>query len=280
MKAPRAALLAVSIVLLAAVGAPANATSGAVLSEARSVRFAGCEGHPGVRSALASDSMLDAAANRWANGEALANAIARAGYREEQSFAVHVSGPPNALRGALERGLCRALTDARVRDLGSTRRGRDLWIIAATPFLSPPRQPGALAHELLSRINAARAQARRCGGRSFAPAPPLRLDTRLGEAAARHAEDMLAHDFFDHRGSDGSSPATRVAAAGYRYALVGENIASGPQSAAEAVAGWLASPGHCENIMDRRFVDTAFAVAANRRGEPRIYWVEEFATPP
>jgi uncharacterized protein YkwD len=89
---------------------------------------------------------------------------------------------------------------------------------------------------------------------------------------------MLQHDFFDHRGSDGSTPATRVLQAGYRFHLVGENIAEGAETVAEAVRGWLASPAHCANIMDAAFRQTGFAFAANRRGEPRIYWVEDFAS--
>jgi uncharacterized protein YkwD len=90
---------------------------------------------------------------------------------------------------------------------------------------------------------------------------------------------MLSHNYFAHEGYDGSTPAQRVAATGYRYQLVGENLASGPESAAEAVAGWLASPGHCENIMDARFSESGVAYAANNSGTPRVYWVQEFATP-
>jgi len=65
---------------------------------------------------------------------------------------------------------------------------------------------------------------------------------------------------------------------GYNYRIVGENIAFGPESVAEAVSGWLASPEHCLNIMDARFTETGFAYAANDRGAPRIYWVEDFGS--
>jgi uncharacterized protein YkwD len=90
---------------------------------------------------------------------------------------------------------------------------------------------------------------------------------------------MVSHNYFAHEGYDGSTPAQRVAATGYRYQLVGENLASGPESAAEAVAGWLASPGHCENIMDARFSESGVAYASNSSGAPRVYWVQEFAAP-
>jgi uncharacterized protein YkwD len=90
---------------------------------------------------------------------------------------------------------------------------------------------------------------------------------------------MLEHDYFAHQGYDGSTPAQRVAATGYRYQLVGENIAEGPQSAADAAAGWLASQEHCENIMDARFSESGVAYASNSSGAPRVYWVQEFAAP-
>jgi uncharacterized protein YkwD len=88
---------------------------------------------------------------------------------------------------------------------------------------------------------------------------------------------MLRYGYFEHTGHDGSSPAQRVEAAGYRYRVVGENIASGPQTPQEVVQGWMASPGHCQNIMDARFADMGVAYTASRSGEARIYWVQEFA---
>jgi hypothetical protein len=66
---------------------------------------------------------------------------------------------------------------------------------------------------------------------------------------------MLKRRYFEHRGSDGSEPRDRVARAGYKSRLTGENIALGPESAEEVVAGWLDSPGHCANIMEPRFQD-------------------------
>jgi uncharacterized protein YkwD len=129
------------------------------------------------------------------------------------------------------------------------------------------------------RINAARARPRHCGDKFFAAAPPLQSNALLRRAAEAHAQDMISHDYFAHSGYDGSTPAQRVTATGYRYQIVGENIASGPDSAAEAADGWLASPAHCENIMDPRFSDSGIAYAATASGTPHIYWVQEFAAP-
>jgi len=57
-----------------------------------------------------------------------------------------------------------------------------------------------------------------------------------------------------------------------------ENLASGPESPQEAVRGWIASPPHCQNLMDPRFEELGVAFAATRSGEPRIYWVQVFAS--
>jgi uncharacterized protein YkwD len=217
---------------------------------------------------------------QWSRGLDLRTSLARSGYREQASAALHVSGDARDLQQSLTQRLCEALTTEGFVDLGVSQRGGDSWLIVAAPFSPPPpRDAEQLATEVLARINVARAQSHRCGNQAFAPAPALRANQLLQHAAQEHALDMLAHDYFAHEGRDGSTPAQRVAATGYRYRLVGENLAFGPQSAAEAVAGWLASPGHCENIMDPRFSEAGIAYAANSRGAPRIVWVQEFAAP-
>jgi uncharacterized protein YkwD len=127
-------------------------------------------------------------------------------------------------------------------------------------------------------VNAARSRSRRCGNEKFSAAPPLVVSRDLNDAAAGHAREMARRNFFDHRGRDGSTPKERVAHAGYESRLTGENIAFGPQSAEEVVAGWLASPGHCQNIMDARFKDIGVGVAEGRK-RGRIYWVQDFGAP-
>ena len=259
----------------AAVYGPSSA-----LTAARSLRSHGCDGHTGVGSALRDSTSLDAAAMQWSRGSDLKTAVEHAGYRERQSAALHVNGDATAVQRALSSKLCAELTDRSFVDLGSIRRGHETWIIIAAPFSPPARADAdAIARELLLRINAARAQPRYCGNRAFAATAPLQASTLLSRAADVHAQDMLSHDLFAHEGHDGSTPTQRVSATGYRYQIVGENIASGPESAADVAAGWLASPPHCENIMDPRFRESGIAYAVSGSGAPRIYWVQEFAAP-
>lgn len=136
----------------------------------------------------------------------------------------------------------------------------------------------AVRARVLALVNDARAAGRRCGLEQFPPAPPLAESSALRRAAERHAGDMARRQYFDHRGSDGTQPKDRVQRAGYQPRLTGENIAFAPESAEEVVAGWLASPGHCANIMDARFTETGIGVATGRQ-RGHIYWVQTFGWP-
>jgi uncharacterized protein YkwD len=127
-------------------------------------------------------------------------------------------------------------------------------------------------------VNAARSKGRRCGSERFAAAPPLTASSRLNDAADAHARDMARRNYFDHRGRDGKQPRDRVVRAGYQFRLTGENIAFGPETAEEVVAGWLDSPGHCANIMEPRFEHIGVGVATGKKRK-RIYWVQSFGAP-
>jgi uncharacterized protein YkwD len=110
-------------------------------------------------------------------------------------------------------------------------------------------------------------------------APPLSLSEVLGRAARTQADDMARHGSLSHAGSDGSTPAERATRAGYRWKLVGENIAAGQPTAEQVVAGWLESPGHCANIMDPAYAEMGVAFAYEARSEKDIYWSQVFGTP-
>jgi uncharacterized protein YkwD len=90
---------------------------------------------------------------------------------------------------------------------------------------------------------------------------------------------MAHHHYFDHQDLSGRSPADRAKAAGYRERRIAENIAYGTLSTEDAIAGWLESPGHCENLMDPlvKEMGIAFAPASAEHGE--LYWVQLFADP-
>lgn len=154
--------------------------------------------------------------------------------------------------------------------LGSATARADLFVARASL--------DAVQDRVVELVNEARAQSRRCGRERHGPAAPLTVSRKLERAAQGHARDMAKRKYFDHRAPDGSQPRDRVQRTGYRWRLTGENIAFGPESAEEVVAGWLASPGHCENIMDDRFQEIGVGVAEGRQ-RGHIYWVQSFGSP-
>src|SRR5688572_14938104 len=153
------------------------------------------------------------------------------------------------------------------------------WALAAPAQVFVAREPAsAVRARVLELVNEARAQGRRCGTNYHAAATALTDSPQLRKAAQRHADDMARRKYFDHRGADGSQPRDRVQRAGYAPRLTGENIAFAPESAEEVVAGWLASPGHCANIMDSRFQHIGVGLATGS-GRGKIYWVQNFGAP-
>jgi uncharacterized protein YkwD len=129
-----------------------------------------------------------------------------------------------------------------------------------------------LPQDILQRINAARAAGQRCGARSMAPALPLKWDPALYGAAAEHSQDMARRNYFEHETPEGQDVGERANAQAYDWKSVGENIAGGDRNVAEVVQAWLASPEHCENIMDPGFRDVAVACVARPGTQWGTYW--------
>lgn len=217
-----------------------------------------------------------------AAGAPLEQAETRAGYRAARSLWIEISGAADdrAIERIVGRRFCGRLADPRLRNIGVYRQGDELWLVLAQRFTTPPAQDAAaVSRRVLALTNQARAHGRSCGSRRFPPAPPLSLSRPLTRAAHAHSQDMALHGLFSHTGSDGSSPGQRVSRTGYRWSRVGENIASGMGTAQQVVAGWLASPHHCANIMTPAFRELGVAFAVNAASDQVIYWTEDFAAP-
>jgi uncharacterized protein YkwD len=268
--------------LAMAAGFSANAaTQPDAVSAVQILREGGCGGILPPARPLHRNALLDRAAEQWAaGGNSPAAAAKRSGYDAEATAGLHVRGPESSTVQLLKQSGCRTLTDQSLHDVGVYHHGLDTWLVLATARVAPaaPQAP-VLATRALQLVNEIRARGTRCGERSFAPAPPVRLSGTLAGVALGHAADMAEHNYFEHQDLTGRSPAQRVRAVGYQEKLVGENIAYGPKSAEEVVQGWLDSPGHCENIMDPRFAEMGIAYAAGRASKRGLYWVQLLADP-
>jgi uncharacterized protein YkwD len=151
-----------------------------------------------------------------------------------------------------------------------------------TTIVVAPEDACAIAdfgQAMLAAVNAARATARWCGATWYPAAPALTWNTRLAQAAAAHSHDMATNNFLSHTGSNGSTLVNRVDATGYVAIAWGENVAGGPTSVDAVMAGWLASAGHCANIMSANFSEIGAACARNDASTYTRYWTQDFAAP-
>jgi hypothetical protein len=112
---------------------------------------------------------------------------------------------------------------------------------------------------------------------------PLTRNEYLNQSALIHTLDMVEHQFVSHTGSDGSGVAQRVSRTGYRWAVVGENLAMGQHTPEEVVQCWMDSPGHRRNILNDRFLEIGVAyIEGVIRSNGVIwrggYWTQNFGT--
>jgi uncharacterized protein YkwD len=131
---------------------------------------------------------------------------------------------------------------------------------------------------VLAALNAFRAQPQACGERVWPAVAPLRANPLLAESARRYALELARRDRLEHVGAGGTSLRTRLREAGYLIRSAGENLAGGPETLDEAMAQWLASPPHCENLMAPDFQEFGLVCVAGP-GKLQRYWVLHMAAP-
>ncbi|MBT8044847.1 MAG: CAP domain-containing protein [Verrucomicrobiae bacterium] len=116
--------------------------------------------------------------------------------------------------------------------------------------------------ELLRLMNEARSKNRRA---------ILTTDPRLMLAARDHAESMAKHNYFAHRGRDGSHFQIRMQRRGYPQSHSAENLAMAGD-AATVFDMWWQSKGHKTNMMNKKYTRVGIARAGN-------YWTANYAAP-
>jgi uncharacterized protein YkwD len=213
-------------------------------------------------------------------GTFLEPALKKAGYPADLAEMISVTGPEDApaAMAVIRDKFCGRILSGDFSAVGTARRGNEWQVILANPLVFPTLpDPAQLSQELLARVNEARAAPRSCGDQVFGAAPPLTWNENLAHAALGHSEDMATKRYHSHKEPGGSDPAERATRSGYRWSRIGENIASGQHSVAQAVNDWLGSPGHCANIMNPAFTEMGAAYAVNPANENRTpYWTQMF----
>jgi hypothetical protein len=106
---------------------------------------------------------------------------------------------------------------------------------------------------------------------------PLAASSELQSAARGYAGAMAGGGFFAHNGPDGSTPASRVEAAGYRgWSWVAENIAAGQRSPEQVMTSWMNSPGHRQNLLSPSAREIGIGHVEQGGTKYGHYWVQNF----
>ncbi len=147
--------------------------------------------------------------------------------------------------------------------------------VGAAPAMAAPievayRPVGPAASAAANVVTYANA-ARRARGLA-----PLRASAALNRAALNQAGYMARAGRMTHTGSGGTTVGTRVPQAGYRWSMVGENVAFGQRNSARVVAAWMASPPHAANILNSRYTQIGVGVVS-RHGV--LWWCMVLARP-
>lgn len=135
-----------------------------------------------------------------------------------------------------------------------------------------PTEPGAsgpaaasVASSSFSHVN---------GERRAANLPELMFDPVLAEIARQHSERMRDGGFFSHDDPSGSTPSSRLRAAGVSFSRLGENLAtvSGHSDPARtAHQALMGNPSHRGNILAADF--TLVGVGVAQQGDS--YWITQ-----
>jgi len=143
-------------------------------------------------------------------------------------------------------------------------------IVASTPPTAlSSAELSEFSSTMLNEVNALRTQGCTCGDVEMPAVPTLDWNDKLFDSADRHAYDMQAQKFFNHKGSDDSKVGDRTFDAGYSWSTVAENIAYVQGDISDVVEGWKKSPNHCKQMMSPDYKE----LGAAQRGD---YWVQVF----
>ena len=124
--------------------------------------------------------------------------------------------------------------------------------------------------QVLYQINQARASA---------GVAAVKNNSALASAARKHSKDMAQSNFFSHTGSDGSTPFTRIKAAGYSYRAAGEIIYAGPgkyNNAYSAVSRWLGSDAHRKIMLDAIYTEVGVGYWCDPNSAHEGYFTADF----
>ena len=100
---------------------------------------------------------------------------------------------------------------------------------------------------------------------------PLTENYELSDLARLKCSDMAQLGYFSHTSPTYGSPFDMMNQFGFNYRAAGENIAKGQRTPEEVVEGWMNSPGHRANILNKSFTHIGVGYVASGN-----YWTQMF----
>lgn len=176
----------------------------------------------------------------------------------------HTGAVPSGAASAAPSSVAATSTPAATQALSLTPATTALPTVRALAPSPANRADTSVASQILKLVNAQRAKA---GCRT------VTLDPRLTAAAAGHASDMAANNYFSHTSRDGRTFVDRIKAKGYSSPR-SENIAAGQTGVTAVMNAWMKSAGHRVNILDCSA--TQMGAASAKGGSYGVYWVQDF----
>lgn len=132
-----------------------------------------------------------------------------------------------------------------------------------------PEESDRMVDQVLQLVNLERADA---------GLAPVVANPTLQKIADDFACRMIVEDFFGHTDPEnGHGPGDRAVVGKYAFYAIGENLAAGQETPAEAMRVWMESPAHRDIILDEKWTEVGLSVRFG--GEFSIYWVQEFGAP-
>lgn len=283
-------LPAAAIAGMAADERPRASLAETLLAQANAERAS--QGHAALRSIPALNKAAQRRAEQIASGEGdgaldseIVDRLARTGYRARKVSEVVMESEgvgDRMLAGWRGSSTYEDLLRAEYRDAGVGVVEEDgvllsvfLFALSAKDFFEEEsvglKDLERLRREMLERVNRKRRENH---------LPPLAENSRLDRAAQAHADDMARRSYYGHASPEGRMVSDRVAAQAYWPLAAAENLASGQFSVEEVMDGWMKSPAHRGNILQRLFTDAGFGVALGELdGVPTVFWVQVFGRP-
>jgi len=106
-------------------------------------------------------------------------------------------------------------------------------------------------------------------------------DETLNRTASKKIDDMFEGQYFAHISPKGEGVGDIAESLGYKFILIGDNLAMGNYSDDEDVVNaWMDSPGHRRNILDQRYEKIGVSAREGEYEERKIWMaVQVFSLP-